>query len=123
MLDGEYEIRFGDPDRPLRDAEWFTFQAPSMRYPERVVPAFADVTFRVYDERRGPVPDASVRGYGDAGGTIDLVTDGNGVAVALFLRPGLYKVKAKDRAGRLGKVDFEIFAIDRTKQIEIVTKQ
>ncbi|MFT5052606.1 MAG: hypothetical protein ACI8QZ_004042 [Chlamydiales bacterium] len=122
VLDGEYEILFGDPDRPLRPVEWFTFKAPSMRYPEREVPAFVDVTFSVFDERRHPLADASVRGYGDPGGTIDLVTDMDGSALARFLAPGRYRVKAKDRAGQLGKVDFEIFANDGTKQIEIVTK-
>jgi len=122
VLDGEYEILFGDPNGPLRPAEWFTFQAPSMRYPEREVPAFVDVTFQVFDERGAQVPDASIRGYRDSGGTIDLMTDGEGMALARFLRPGRYRVKAKDREGLLGKVDFEIFANDGTKRIEIVTK-
>ncbi len=95
----------------------FTF-AQVREVPQHLV---AGVTFRVYDERRNPLADASVRGYGDAGGTVDLVTDVDGMALARFLRPGLYKVKAKDRAGHLGMVDLEVFPADRTKQIEIVT--
>lgn len=122
VLDGEYEISFGDREHPLLPPERFGFVAPSMRYPERSIPQVTNVLFRVFDELGFVVPNASVRGYAKGAGSLDLITDDEGEANAAFLPLGKYRITARAPSGKRGKVDFETKTAERTRVIEIVVK-
>lgn len=119
VTDGRYTISFGDPVAPLLEAEELSFKAPSLRFPRRTIPHTCTVRFRVVDEFMNPLAGAAVRGFGNAGGPIDLFSDEAGVAVAVALPAGRYRVSADHESGRRGKATFELGASTREVSVEI----
>lgn len=122
VRDGYYRISFGDPQAPLIAAEEFAFRAPSLRFPRRALPALRTVRIRVTDELGVPVPDASIQGFGEHGGTIDAVTDPDGEARIRFLKPGPYRVRVHHASGRQGRSSFLLDAGPGEQLVQVVCK-
>jgi len=90
VLDGEYSLSAGGPERPLAPPLDIGFLAPSLHAPAITVPILGALEIRVLDRAGQPVPDARVEGYAHEGGRIDARTDERGDALARFLAPGEY---------------------------------
>ena len=111
--DGEYHIIFGPPTSPLVDGQRLSFRAPSLHFPNTVIPATGTVVFMAQELDGRPVPDARLRGFGSNGGVVDATAGYDGWATVRFLPPGRYRVTATsqlpDGAGRLrGQVTFDL---------------
>lgn len=119
VLDGRYKLFLGDPNRPLLPPEDVTFLGPEHRHPDQVVPVTASVSFAALDEGGLPLPDVHVRGFGGKGGSVDVHTDGDGLALARFLPAGSYEVRASDRTGRSARTSFVLAGDEVEHRIEL----
>ena len=95
VLDGTYTLAFGKPIA-LLPLETVEFKAPALHYPSRLLPATATLRFEVLDTLAKPAAKASVRGFGAQGGSLDLRTDGEGHAIARYLRAGSWRIDVYD---------------------------
>jgi len=120
VLDGEYWVFFGSPNKPLIPRESMQFAAPLLSYPRRRMPVTAVAEFIIRDELGNPIPQAHITGHG--GGPIDTVTDEEGRALVRFLPQGRYNVRVEHSSGRKGNQKFTLIA-GETKPIKIYCPQ
>jgi 5-hydroxyisourate hydrolase-like protein (transthyretin family) len=118
VLDGEYELRFGPPERPLLPVQRLRFAAPSMTIPDRELPMTSRLAILAVDDYEVPVPDARVRGSGDAG-VFDVTTDATGRAEARYLRLGRYRVGAEHEQYGRARVVIDVTAAPQDLRLHL----
>jgi hypothetical protein len=92
LLDGEYELFYGEPENPVLEPRSISFRAPSMTLPDDYVEGIGQVTLEVVDEAGNPIAGAQLSGSGSRGGVIDVTSDENGMAWVSGLPSGKYRV-------------------------------
>lgn len=117
VLDGEYYVYFGNPQKPLIKRESMQFVAPILSYPRRRMPVTAIAEFTIQDEIGNPIPQAHITGHG--GTAIDTVTDDEGRALVRFLPQGRYSVRIEHASGRKGNQKFTLIA-GQTNAVQII---
>ncbi len=99
--DGEYRLHFGPAETPLLPARELYFRAPSLRFPQVVLPPTVDLLIYTQDVKGQLMPSVRVSGFGSKGGLIDVETDATGRAWARNLVPGLYRINASTDGDKL----------------------
>jgi hypothetical protein len=102
VRDGLYELHVGSPQSPILPPVEIGFRGPSERVPDLVLPLLGELALTVVDDAQRAVAGATIRGYGDHGGSIEMTSDERGEARARFLPTGRYTVLASDKAGHSG---------------------
>jgi len=107
VLDGEYEIRFGEWDAPLVTPGEFTFRAPSLRWPETRLPPTGSLVVHVRDEEGRGIGGLAIAGSAPPRSALRAETDKDGLARVTFLLPGRYTIEVRGTDGRTlrGAVD------------------
>lgn len=120
VVDGEYRVWIGTPESPLAPAIDISFRAPSLRVPERKLPALGGLDLVVFDEGDGYPRAGGARVWGatSAGGAFDVVADAAGAVSLRHLLPGTWRVEASLGTRASGSVEFEILA-ERTTESQL----
>ncbi|MBK7874724.1 MAG: carboxypeptidase regulatory-like domain-containing protein [Planctomycetes bacterium] len=118
VVDGEYRLHYGPPEAPLLPARQLLFRAPSLRVPEAVLPELTGLRVTVLDESKAKVPGAVLTGTSDNGGAFEVTADASGLAHARFLRPGTWRIEARDGARTSGRVTVEV-ALDAEAEASV----
>ncbi|MFT7669303.1 MAG: hypothetical protein ACI8X5_002003 [Planctomycetota bacterium] len=93
--DGEFEILFGPLHRPLLPARSLLFQAPSMRFPQIILPPTVDILIHTTDATGKSVGEVTLSGFGSPDGRIELITDAAGLGWSFNVPPGRYRIVAR----------------------------
>jgi hypothetical protein len=88
VADGEYRLEVGHRDAPLAPARELSVLPPSLHMPDLSVPELFDLDVLVLDREGRPLEGALVRGWGSAGGRVEVASDVNGRARARYLPAG-----------------------------------
>jgi hypothetical protein len=117
IVDGEYTIRFGDPESPLVLPGAFTFRAPTLRWRETRLPPTGSALVRVRDAAGRAVPEAEVLGSASPSGVLRGRADADGVLEVRWLIPGRYALTANAPDRRTGRA---LVAVEAGKRAEVV---
>lgn len=116
VVDGEYTIRFGDPESPLVPPSAFTFRAPSLRWRETRLPPTGSALVSVRDAEGTAVADAEVLGSASPRGVLRGRADADGVLEVRWLIPGRYALTANAPDRRTGRA---LVAVEAGKRAEV----
>jgi hypothetical protein len=99
VRNGAHRLHVGAPHNPIVPALDLAFSGPAQRLDDIVVPPLGVISGRVVDELGNGQVRVLVRGYGDAGGTVETTTDSEGRYRAEFLPAGRYTLYARNELG------------------------
>ncbi len=102
VIDGQYRLYFGAPERPLLSVRELTFRAPSMRVPEAHLPETGNLLLAVHFAGGAPVDGAEVSGFGTPQGVARGRTTPDGKLFLRWLWPGRYRLQAIAPGGETG---------------------
>jgi len=105
VIDGEHQIFFGAPTRPLVPVGTFTFRAPTLRWPEVRLPVTGNLRVAVRDASGAAISEALVTGSGTPQGFVVGTAGGDGLLTSAWLWPARYRLKAQAPDGRRGEAD------------------
>lgn len=110
VVDGEYRVWIGSPEAPLAPAIEISFRAPSLRVPERKLPALGGLDLTIVDEGDGYPRAAGARVWGalSVGGAFDVLSDETGRVQLRHLLPGPWRVEASLDSRASGSVELEV---------------
>ncbi|QDU68261.1 carboxypeptidase-like regulatory domain-containing protein [Engelhardtia mirabilis] len=94
--DGDYRLLVGPPDAPVLDARTIEVRPPSVAIPTIQVPVLETVRILTVDAIGGPLAGVRVRGSGNNGGYVDVVTDSRGEALVPLLPAGTFRLRAAE---------------------------
>ncbi|MCY2960141.1 MAG: carboxypeptidase-like regulatory domain-containing protein [Planctomycetota bacterium] len=122
VVDGEYQIFFGAPERPLVPPGDFTFRAPTLRWRETRLPPTGTALVQVRDARGSTILDANVEGSGSPQGVVRGRTGADGELLARFLWPARYEIRATAPDGRAGRATANVTADAAIVNVVIVVE-
>jgi hypothetical protein len=111
LPDGAYELLVGRASAPLLpERRPVRFQAPSLTFPDVVLPPMGEIHLRVVDSLERPLEGVQVRGSGTNGGIVEGTTDYDGRLTARHLPAGHFRLRLEHPA--LGEKYARRFAVD-----------
>lgn len=122
VVDGEYQIFFGAPERPFVPPGDLVFKAPTLRWPETRLPPTGAAAVTVRDARGAHILDAEIVGSGTPQGVVRGRTGADGVLLERFLWPARYEIRASSPDGRSGRTTVEVTADARVANATIVVE-
>ena len=119
VMNGNYRLIVGNPVRPLVPVRDVKVLGRETRLEEIQLPPTASVLLTIVGPANEYIGEATIRGSGSSGDSIDLVSDGAGEVMARYLRPGRYRLRIQHHSGKSGKATVDVEGSERGKRVEI----
>ncbi|MFT5154015.1 MAG: hypothetical protein ACI841_004022, partial [Planctomycetota bacterium] len=85
VRDGVYRLSVGNPVRPLIDVQEIAVEGAETKVDEIRLPPTAWLTFQIVGVYNEFIEEATIRGAGSSGDSVDVISDASGEAIARYL--------------------------------------